>query len=57
MIAVLSMGEVIPPSGRCQELMSQLFDKNMRINALVVENEVIKLKDYLKRVMRSSFQT
>lgn len=49
-VAVKDTGEIIPPCGRCRELMYQL-DKNNLETDIVIDNEsVMKLKDLLPKV-------
>jgi cytidine deaminase len=47
MVAVGWDGKVMPPCGRCRELISQLHDGNMDTQVLVAENVVVPLRDLL----------
>ena len=45
--AVYEDGSILPPCGRCRELMSQLDDDNMETDVLVDDHREMKLKELL----------
>lgn len=47
MVAVGADGEVLPPCGRCRELISQLHDGNMDTEVLVAEGVIVSLRELL----------
>ena len=47
MVAVNKSGEIMPPCGRCRELISQLHDENFRCEVLVAKGRVARLADLL----------
>lgn len=46
-IISVSNGKIIPPCGRCRELMYQLNPKNMNTEVLINIDKLVKLKDLL----------
>ncbi len=46
-VAVNWEGKVIPPCGRCRELMYQISEDNCETEILVDDNKVVKLKELL----------
>lgn len=46
-VAVRSTGEVIPPCGRCRELISQLSDENVNTEVMVAANRIVLLTELL----------
>jgi len=55
MVAVDGSGQVVPPCGRCREIMYQIDEKNYNTEILLGENEVVKLKDLLPRPWQKLF--
>ena len=58
-VAVSGDGAVLPPCGRCRELMYQINEDNWNTEIIVGETRVVKLKDLLpepwqKRVSNNS---
>ncbi len=58
-VAVSGDGAVLPPCGRCRELMYQINEDNWNTEIIVEETRVVKLKDLLpepwqKRVSNNS---
>lgn len=47
MIAVNSIGRILPPCGRCREFISQLHPDNMNAEVMVVENIVVTIRELL----------
>lgn len=52
-IAVRKTGEILPPCGRCRELLSQICDDNMESEVMVKENTVVKLRELLPYYWRT----
>ncbi len=46
-IVAVSSDGILPPCGRCRELMSQIDDKNWNTQIIVGKNRIVKLKDLL----------
>ena len=46
-VAVTKKGKILPPCGRCRELMLQVNDGNLNTEIIVGKNKVVKLKDLL----------
>jgi len=47
-VAVTSDGIILPPCGRCRELMYQISEENYKQTEIILEeNKVVKLKDLL----------
>ena len=46
-IAVGESGEILPPCGRCREIMSQINYNNIQAEIMVDEDEIIQLKELL----------
>ena len=46
LVAVNLKGKIIPPCGRCRELIYQINYKNLYTD-IIIENKIIKLKDLL----------
>lgn len=58
-VAVSGDGAVLPPCGRCRELMYQINEDNRNTEIIIGETRVVKLKDLLpepwqKRVLNNS---
>lgn len=54
-IVAVSGDGVLPPCGRCRELMSQIDKKNLDAEVVVRENKVVKLRDLLPEPYRKDF--
>ena len=48
-VAVTEDGRIIPPCGRCRELISQMHRANMTTRVVLGENEAVPLEDLLPR--------
>lgn len=46
-VAVTSDGDIIPPCGRCRELMYQISEKNLDADIILGKNKTTKLKKLL----------
>lgn len=46
-IAVASDNTVIPPCGRCRELMYQLDERNLDTDVIISDDKTVKLRDLL----------
>lgn len=46
-VAVSSDGTILPPCGRCRELIYQINEENLDAEIIVRKNKVVKLKDLL----------
>jgi cytidine deaminase len=46
-VAVTSNGEIIPPCGRCRELIRQVDPANWETKVVVAANDIIRLADLL----------
>lgn len=46
-VAVTSDDTIIPPCGRCRELMYQLSEDNLDTDVIISDNKVVKLRDLL----------
>lgn len=46
-VAVSVGGKILPPCGRCRELMSQMHEQNKNTEIIIGKNKVAKLKDLL----------
>jgi cytidine deaminase len=49
-VAVTSDGTILPPCGRCRELMYEINDQNLNSEIIIEENKVVKLKDLLPEI-------
>ncbi len=47
MLVLYNSVKIIPPCGRCRELLYQLNHKNLNCNVYLAENDVVKLRDLL----------
>ena len=47
MVAVDWDGSILPPCGRCREIISQLNDENFKAEVMVGEGKVVTLKELL----------
>lgn len=48
-VAVFSDGTILPPCGRCRELMYQISEKNYGAEIIISKNKTVKLRDLLPR--------
>lgn len=46
-VAVNENGKIIPPCGRCRELIYQINNKNLDTD-IILDNKIVKLKDILE---------
>lgn len=46
-IVALSNGGIMPPCGRCRELMSQIDEENWNTEIILRKNKVVRLRDLL----------
>ena len=46
-IVAVSSDDILPPCGRCRELMYQIDEKNWNTEIIIDKNRVVKLKDLL----------
>jgi cytidine deaminase len=46
-VAVTSNGEIIPPCGRCRELIRQVDPANWETKVVVADNDIVRLADLL----------
>ncbi|MBN1377455.1 cytidine deaminase [Candidatus Woesearchaeota archaeon] len=49
-VAVLGNGTILPPCGRCRELMYQINDKNLDAKIIIEKNKIVKLSDLLPEI-------
>lgn len=52
-VAVYNKEKIIPPCGRCRELISQIDSRNMDANVIVAKGKIVKLRDLLPGVWNS----
>lgn len=46
-VAVTDKKEIIPPCGRCRELLAQVNDDNMKAKVIINQNKTVTLRDLL----------
>ena len=46
-VAVLADGRILPPCGRCRELMYQVDEKNLDTDVIIGKNRTVKLRKLL----------
>lgn len=46
-VAVLEDGTVLPPCGRCREIMNQIDGDNLETDVIIGEDKVVKLRELL----------
>jgi cytidine deaminase len=46
-VAVTDKGKIIPPCGRCRELLAQINEDNMKAKVIISKNKTITLRDML----------
>jgi len=49
-VAVTSDGIILPPCGRCRELMYQINDQNLNSEIIIEKNKVVKLNHLLPEI-------
>lgn len=54
-VAVTGDGTVVPPCGRCRELMYQIDEKNWNTDIIIDTNKVVKLKTLLPEPWQKKF--
>jgi cytidine deaminase len=54
-VAVCSDGTILPPCGRCRELMYQIDGKNLDADIIIDKNRVAKLKELLPEPWQKRF--
>jgi cytidine deaminase len=53
-VAVTSSGEIIPPCGRCRELIRQVDPANWETKVVVATNDIVRLADLLPHARASA---
>lgn len=53
-VAICNDGTILPPCGRCRELMYQIDEKNLDAD-VILKNKVVKLKDLLPESWRKGW--
>ena len=46
-VAVVEGGKIIPPCGRCREIINQIHKQNKNTEVIIGKNKVVKLKELL----------
>jgi cytidine deaminase len=54
-VATLSDGTILPPCGRCRELMYQINEENYNTEVILGENRIVKLRDLLPEIWQKKF--
>lgn len=54
-VAVTEGGKVVPPCGRCRELMIQISNKNLEAEIIVSNEKTVKLSDLIPNRWQDSF--
>ncbi|MCL5099569.1 MAG: cytidine deaminase [Candidatus Marsarchaeota archaeon] len=54
-VAVSSNGTILPPCGRCRELMYQINNKNLDTEIVIGKGKATKLRDLLPEVWQKRF--
>lgn len=54
-VGAMSDGTILPPCGRCRELMYQINEENYDTEIILEENKVVKLKDLLPEAWQKKF--
>jgi cytidine deaminase len=54
-VAITFEGKIIPPCGRCRELMYQVDKSNLDAEIIVGENNIVKLKNLLPETWADKF--
>ena len=54
-VAVSSNGIIMPPCGRCREMILQVNDKNINTDIIINKNKVVKLKELLPLIWEKRF--
>lgn len=54
-VAVSGDGTILPPCGRCRELMYQISEENYKAEVILEENKVVKLKELLPEPWQKKF--
>jgi len=55
-VAVGSDSTIMPPCGRCREIMYQIDKKNLSADVIVDKNRVVKLKELLPEIWQKRFK-
>lgn len=54
-VALTDKGNVIPPCGRCRELLFQIDRRNLQTKIIVSENEMMELRELLPNTWADKF--
>jgi len=54
-VAISYKGHVLPPCGRCRELLYQINEKNLNTEVIVDKNKTKKLKSLLPEIWQKKF--
>ena len=54
-VAVASDGKILPPCGRCRELMYQINNRNLDSDIIIDTNKTAKLKELLPEIWQKRF--
>ena len=49
-VAVTSNGKILPPCGRCRELIYEINEKNIDTDVIISKNKAVKLKELLPHI-------
>ena len=53
-VAITADGRVLPPCGRCREMMYSINEKNIDADIIIAKNKVVKLKELLPHIWQKS---
>ncbi len=54
-VAVIDNGKILPPCGRCREMLMQIDKENENTDVVISETKIVKLKDILPYNWMNSF--
>ncbi len=54
-VAVTNGGTIVPPCGRCREIIYQINNNNLDTEIIIEKNRVVKLRDLLPEIWQKKF--
>jgi cytidine deaminase len=54
-VALTANGKIIPPCGRCREMMYEINEKNIDTDVIISKTKTVKLKELLPHIWQKSF--
>ena len=53
-VAITADGKILPPCGRCREMIYEINEKNIESDVIIAKNKIVKLKKLLPHVWQKS---